>query len=89
MEWVLGYIIGVLLTVCFLGWLTKDSSLDEEDYRMIFTITALWPIFAFIGVVLGIPFTLFQLVRGEFNDIIKEDVAWIKAKWDSIGNHES
>ena len=85
MEYVAGYFIGVIITVALIGFLTKGNDLDEEDYRMILGITAFWPLFLAIGIVIGIPFTVLQLCRGEFNHIIKDDIQYLKEKWDNIG----
>ena len=86
MIWLLLYLMGVIVTICALGFLTRGEKLSENDYGPIFGITTFWPLFAAIAMVVGVFAIPFMLCRGDFDKEISGALRWCKTTWESLGD---
>jgi len=85
MSWLITYLVGVVVTICILGFLTRGSELKEDDYGPIIGITTFWPLFAAIGIAIGVFAVPFMLCRGDFDKEISGAIRWCKTTWESLG----
>jgi len=86
MIWVYSYFIGLVIAICIAGFITRGHDLKEDDMGPLIGITAFWPLFAGIALLIGPPVLLFMLCKGELDEPIKEGLDVLKAKWKALGD---
>jgi hypothetical protein len=86
MIWLYSYVIGVVISICIAGFLTRGQTLKDDDCSSIAGVIFFWPLFAAIALAFGPPILLFALCKGELDEPIKEGFEWVKIKWNSLGN---